>query len=229
MRILLLGANGRTGREIMKRASMSDAEVTAVVRSADRMPEEFSGHVRVRVADACREEALRPLMAGMDMVISVLGPRWPTRSATRVYSESARAIVGAMEASACRRLLVTSSALLFPLQRRTDRLLARLVPRVVEHAREMERTITNSDLQWTIARTSFLTNEETSAARVLNEPEVLREAPRGAVARRAVARFLLEEGPERPGQIVGLFGPLASSDDQSSTTSKAHSLQGGAG
>ena len=208
MRVLLLGANGRTGREITKQSLSSGFDVTAVVRSTSSMPLELARQVDVRIANACSAEALRPLVPGHDVVISVLGPRWPTRKATSVYPRSAAAIVGAMEGSDCRRLLVTSSALLFPLKRRGDRLLKRLVPRVVESASEMERTIIDSDLEWTIARTSFLSNAEVTAARVMSEQEVADQAPRGAVARKAAAHYLLEEaqaGRNRR-QIVGLFG-----------------------
>jgi putative NADH-flavin reductase len=208
MKILLLGANGRTGRELTKRALSLDMEVTAVVRSADRMPDALARDVRLCVTDPCSSAALTPLVAGHDAVVSVLGPRLPSANAASVYSRSADAIVAAMRNSDIRRLLVTSSAMLFPQRRLLDRLLKRLVAQVVEAAAAMEAQIRVSNLDWTIARTSFLTNSDATTARVLSERDAGNRAPTGAVSRTAVARFLLDEAQQghHRQEVVALFG-----------------------
>ncbi|MEL6429178.1 MAG: NAD(P)-binding oxidoreductase [Planctomycetota bacterium] len=213
LRILLLGANGRTGRQLLHRAAARGHALTAVVRSADRLTDlEASGPLppgaRARVADPCDHAQLADLLPGHDAVVSVLGPRLPTRRASRVYGDSAAAVVPAMLACDVRRLLVTSSALLFPTRRPLARVLRRLVPRIVEGAANMETRIRASDLDWTIVRTSFLDDSDGPDRHEVSEDKAAAGAYGSAVSRAAVAGLLLEEleTPRRVREVVGLYG-----------------------
>ncbi|MEM6996140.1 MAG: NAD(P)-binding oxidoreductase [Myxococcota bacterium] len=205
MKILLLGANGRTGREVMGRALESGDRVTALVRGEDRLADLHHDRLRVRVGNPCDPAFLEELLPGHDLVVSVLGPRWPSKAASAIYPDSAAALVDAMGRSDVRRLLVTSSALLFGRDTRLDRLLRWLVPSIVDGARQMEDRIRASGLQWTIARTGFLTNGTTTRYR--QRDGALPEGA-GSISRAAVARFLLAEAaaPSQAGQVVGLCG-----------------------
>lgn len=203
--ILLLGANGRTGRQVLRLALDAGHAVTAVVRAPDRLTDVCHERLRVVVADPTDARALGPLLPGHDVVVSTLGPRWPTRVAAAVYPDSAAAMVTAMEGSGLRRLVVTSSALLFPERTVLARFLCWLVPSIVRGATLMEATIQASDLDWTIVRTSFLDDRDDRAYRV--GVGSLPSSP-GAVTRVAVADFLLSQVeiavPSR--QVVGLCG-----------------------
>ncbi|MEM9190339.1 MAG: NAD(P)H-binding protein [Myxococcota bacterium] len=205
MKIVVLGANGRTGRQLLRFALKSGASVTALVRSVDRLTDMHHERLRVRVGSACDATTIRATIEGHDVVISALGPRWPTQAATSVYPESGAAIVEAMERSGVDRLLVTSSALLFPDDSFFVRSLRWLVPNVVDGARRMEEQIQASNLNWTIVRTSFLTDGSSTDYRLGRG--TLPEGG-GAVSRAAVASFLLAEA-ERAAfarEIVGLCG-----------------------
>ncbi len=205
MKILLLGANGRTGREILQRALLEGDTVTAVVRAEDRLSDVRHERVLVRVGNPCDPDALEPLLPGHDVVVSVLGPRWPSKAAASIYPDSAAAIVEAMQRSDVERLLVTSSGLLFPEPGFWAGLLRCVVSSIVDGARRMEERIRTSGLDWTIARTSFLTND--SALRYRSAADTLPEGG-GAVSRAAVARFLLQEAAQADHrqQVVGLCG-----------------------
>ena len=113
-----------------------------------------------------------------------------------------------MQASEVRRLLVTSSALLFPQKSLLIRLLKRLVWSLVDAASAMEHRIRASQLDWTIARTSFLTNGDATTARVLGDEHFEHDSPSGAVSRTAVANFLVDElrQSRHHNQTVALFG-----------------------
>lgn len=205
-RILLLGANGRTGRQIIDQALEAGDTVTALVRSVDRLADRPAhDRLRVEVGSACDPLAIEPLLAGQDAVVSVLGPRWPTRAATAVYPDSALAIVRAMRRTRVRRLVVTSSALLFPPDDVGAWVLKRLVPAVVDDAGCMEDRVRASGLDWTIARTSFLTNRDTTelACGVDRLPE-----GGAAVSRAAVARFVVDayRRGRHVQEVVGLCG-----------------------
>ncbi len=205
MKILLLGANGRTGRQVLARALRDGDTLTAIVRAPDRLADITHERLRVCVANPCDPGALEQLLPGHDAVISVLGPRWPTRAASAIYYESAAAIVEAMHRAKVTRLLVTSSALLFPDDGLLARVLQFLVPRIVEAAGRMETQICASDLDWTVARTGFLTSDDKAD---YNAARDAMPDGAGSIPRAAVARFLLEEAKQHHHlrQVVGLSG-----------------------
>ncbi len=205
MRIALLGANGRTGREVLERALDAGDTVTALVRSADKLAGVAHPRLNVCVGSPCSAAVLEEVLPGHDVVVSVLGPRWPSKSAAAIYPDSATTIVEAMHRSGVKRLLVTSSALLFQAERFVDRMLRRLVPSIVTGAQQMEESIRNSSVDWTIARTSFLKDTDETDYRLGREA-----LPQGcvAVSRSAVATFLLQEAKQRrhSREVVGLCG-----------------------
>ena len=202
--VLLLGASGRTGRLVLRLALDGGHRVTALVRSEKRLADAPDSRLTKVVGEACDPATLRQLVPGHDVVVSTLGPRWPTRAAAAVYPDSAAAFVPAMEEAGVRRLLVTSSALLFEQRTCTAWLLRRAVPSVVHGAASMEAVVRRSDLDFTLVRTSFLDDSDDPAHRL--GADALPDAP-GSVSRLAVARYLLsqieaEEGHRR--RVVGL-------------------------
>ena len=203
MNIVLLGANGRTGREVLVRALSAGDTVTALVRAEGKLADLGHERLEVHVGSACDPRVLEKLLPGHHVVISTLGPRRPTKASAAIYSESANSIVDAMQASDVNRLLATSSALLFPSDRLRDRALRGLVRNVVKEARRMEDRIRASSLDWTIVRIGFLTDDATTEYRHAKgaSPE-----GGGSVSRAAVACFLLTAArqPTRLRQVVGL-------------------------
>lgn len=205
MKIVLLGANGRTGRAVIGQALNAGDSVTALVRAEDRLADIRHERLGVRIGNACDPEVLAALMPGHDAVISALGPRRPWKAATAIYPDSASAIVAAMTGSDVKRLLVTSSALIYPADGLLVRLLKRLVENLVQQAERMEAQIRATDLDWTIVRTSFLTNKAVGPHR-LGEGGLPERA--GAISRASVARFLLAEAREanHVRKVVALCG-----------------------
>jgi hypothetical protein len=94
-----------------------------------------------------------------------------------------------------KRVLVTSTALLFPEQTMLGTLLQYLVPNVVRSADRMEKVLKNSGLNWTAARAGFLNDGRDATYRAAKNalPE-----DGTAVPRLALARFLVDavENPE---------------------------------
>lgn len=205
MKLFLFGANGRTGREVLRGALDAGDTVTALVRGEDRLADVSHQRLETFVGNPCDPGVLKALLPGHDAVVSVLGPRRPSKAASAIYPESAAAIVEAMHRSEVDRLLVTSSALLFPDAGLLAGLLRRLMPGIVQAARGMENRIRASDLAWTIVRTSLLTNGRETSYRA--SAGALPEGG-GAVSRSAVARFLLAEARQSGHlrQVVGLCG-----------------------
>ncbi|MCG9727546.1 NAD(P)-dependent oxidoreductase [Vibrio brasiliensis] len=203
MKILLLGANGRTGREILNRALRAGDSVTALVRSEDRLADITHSQLSVHVGNVCDSNDLKKIISGHDLVISTLGPRLPTKAACTIYSDSAKAIVDAMQDCGVKRLLVTSTALLFPTNKLLDRILRFVARHSARNASLMEETIRASSLEWTIARLGFL-NDKTSID--YRQAEGALPEGGGAISRAAVANFLLSEAkqPVHVHNVVGI-------------------------
>ncbi|MFJ2609350.1 NAD(P)-dependent oxidoreductase [Streptomyces sp. NPDC087425] len=163
MKIVVFGASGGTGRQVVRQAADAGHQVTAVIRAASRA--EFTGEpVVVERADVMAPDALVPVVAGQDAVVSVIGSRG-RRVPTRVQSDAASAIITAMRAGGVRRLLVVSNSGMIddgqdgPL---TRLLVKPVLRRVLRHPwadmREMERRVRDSDLDWTLVRPPMLTD-----------------------------------------------------------------------
>jgi uncharacterized protein YbjT (DUF2867 family) len=205
MKIVQLGANGRTGREVMRLALEAGDTVTALVRSADSLSDMQHDRLKVHVGDVCDPEFLKTVFPGHDAVISTLGPRTPTKSACRIYPESAEAIVEAMQAGGLKRVLITSTALLFPPSRILDHVVRLIARNNFKAAGLMEERIRSADLDWTIARTGFLTDDDERG--YIKAAGAMPDGG-GSISRLALAEFLVTElkQSDHVGDVVGLCG-----------------------
>ena len=148
MRLFILGASGGTGRQLIDQALALGHQVTAFVRSPEKLGARPEG-LSVRQGNPRDAAALTTALAGHDAVLSALGPPGPRRST--ILGESARSTVSAMQSVGMRRLLVVSAAILFEDLGLLAALLRRtLLRNVVIGSGEMERIVTASDLDWTI-------------------------------------------------------------------------------
>ena len=202
MKLTVLGANGRTGRLVVSEALARGMDVTAVVRSQEKVPSSSHSDLSAKVGDPCDAGFLRDVFHGQDVVISTLGGRRPTQEATAIYYRSAQAIVEAAKFSRPKRVLVTSSALVFPAGSFAEKVLKLLVPNVVNSACRMERTLAASELNWTVARCGFLNDKNTNRYRA--ERDGLPQNG-SSVSRLALATFLLD-AVDQPKTHFGVFG-----------------------
>jgi putative NADH-flavin reductase len=108
MNLVIFGATGGIGRQVLEQAILAGHDVTAVVRDPKK-PSSMKG-VRVVTADLAtvRPDALAAAIRGADAVISGLGPRSATD--TGIASSGTRAIVQAMRTADVRRIITVSAA-----------------------------------------------------------------------------------------------------------------------
>lgn len=97
MKIAVLGASGRAGSEIAREAAARGHQVLAIARNPAKIPS-VEG-VTATAGDASDPEALAPLIAGSDAVISALH-----------FDVSADTLLGALRKAGVHRLLVTGGA-----------------------------------------------------------------------------------------------------------------------
>ena len=166
-RVLVLGANGPSGRQVVQQALDRGHRVDALTRHPDAFPHHHD-HLHVIGGDATDPVVVDDAVALCDSVISVIGASF-TRRPVEVYSHSSRLVIDAMRRHGKRRLLVVTSTGLTPMNERghpsvLDRALTPLARKsfgrtVYDDMERMEAAVEVSDLDWTIVRPPGLTDE----------------------------------------------------------------------
>ncbi len=163
-RILVFGANGATGREVVRQARAKGHPVRASDLSLGDGADLPEG-VEAVPADVL-EGDLRPVVRGVDAVVSCLGvPNDPKTllDPPPLYTKGTRRIVEAMEAEGVRRIVVISASFVVAQDRgpflfRTAVMAA--LSKVLDQMREMEAMLHASSLDWTAVRPGWLMQGE---------------------------------------------------------------------
>ena len=161
MKLLVLGATGGIGLEIVRQAVARHHSVTAFVRSPDRLAV-FQERIAIEQGDMLNSSQLKRAVEGNDAVLSAFGPRVPVMKAdANLLRDFSSALTSAMRRTSVRRLVIVSTAFLFrdsimPPTHLFGRL---FFPGVIVDATAMERTIAESGLDWTIVRPPQLTDK----------------------------------------------------------------------
>src|SRR5215813_9393266 len=151
-RLFILGATGRTGRELVDIALTRGHQVTAFVRSPAKVTRR-DPRLTVVKGDPRNADELSRAMPGHDAVLSALGPL-PREAMTRttLLEESASSAMTALLRSGVRRFLVVSSAMLFPGGGPVAALLRLMLRPHVRDLKAMEERVSAAAIEWTIAR-----------------------------------------------------------------------------
>jgi putative NADH-flavin reductase len=207
MRLFVIGANGKTGSELVKLALTRGHEVTAFVRSPQKVSP--AGSLTIVGGDPRDPESIAAALPGHDAVLSAIGPhpREALRPST-LLTDCARATVQAMTASGVARLAIVSSAVLFPEKGLYFAFFRWLTKHHARDLRAMENVVQASGLAWTIVRPPRLTQTPDVSFRALRDA-----LPPGsrAMSFRSVAAFMLDAVERRAhvAEVVGLGAALA--------------------
>ena len=206
MKMVVLGATGGTGLEIVRQAIEHGHAVTAFVRAPDRL-KTFGDRIAVIQGDPLNSAELARVLGGHDAVLSGFGPRTPVSKAdANLLRHFAAALTSAMLHARIRRVVVVSVAFLF-----RDSIFppAYLLGRLffqdtVADASEMEHLITQSGLDWTIVRPPRLTDKPRRAKYRVREGHLPRFG--FTISRADVADFALKSVEDHVsiGKIVGV-------------------------
>ena len=193
MRILVFGATGPLGRQVVDQALSAGHQVTAFVRTAGRLDPRPG--LQEMAGDVLDAGAVAAAVPGHDAVISALGHSRPSAEGRDLHPGASN-IIGAMKAAGVSRLIWISSHGVGDSRGRSGFLFERIfVPlrlraEFADKERE-EALVTASDLDWTIIRPARLTNGRRTG-RLQAEPR-LRISIRNSVSRADVAGFVLTE------------------------------------
>ncbi|MFC5401356.1 NAD(P)-dependent oxidoreductase [Cohnella soli] len=194
MKVIVFGATGGTGRQVVEQAIESGHEVTVVARNPEAV-DIRNERLEVVRGDVLNLDSFSERIAGKDAVISALGVNH--RKPTTVYSEGTANIVKAMQAAGVRRLIGLSSAGLdIPDDTPTmQKLVIKYVIQPMykyayEDMARMEEKLRKSGLVWTVIRPPRLTNGPKSGTYRTSINETLPKAQ--SIARADLADYMLK-------------------------------------
>jgi uncharacterized protein YbjT (DUF2867 family) len=195
--VLVIGASKGIGLETVKQALEAGHQVRALARSAPRIPVRHDQLEKMK-GSALDRETIERALDGIDVVIQTLGISGGLEALfkpVRLFSDSTRILVAAMEAKPVRRLICVTGLgagesrgkgnLLY------NAVIGLILVRVYDDKSLQERIIRNSTLDWVIARPGVLTNKpRTGHYKVLTDP---RDWRTGFISRANVADFLVKQ------------------------------------
>lgn len=166
MKIVIFGATGGTGKQLVEQALAAGHHVVAYARNPSKLN---INHEQLKViqGELADESLIESAVTGADAVISVLGLRGGSKN--KPITQGIQNIITAMKKQNVRRLVITSTLSAKdpndPLNFKT-KTLVNLVKLTMHDAYEdivsTAETVRNSELDWTIVRLTMLNNNPKS-------------------------------------------------------------------
>jgi len=206
IKLVVLGATGGTGLEIVRQAIEHGHSVTAFVRSPERL-KLFRDRITVKQGDLLNSAELERVIQGHDAVLSGFGPRVPVSKAdANLLQQFAVALTSAMLHAEVRRVVVESVAFLFKDSVLPPAyLLGRLLfPRTVADASAMEQVFRESALDWTMVRPPELTDKPYTGKYRVREGHLPRFGFK--ISRADVADFMIKVADDQSSirKVIGI-------------------------
>ncbi|MGB5354037.1 MAG: SDR family oxidoreductase [Woeseia sp.] len=199
MNLIIFGATGATGQNLVQMALAQGHRVTAFVREPGRLLQTAS-QLNCVVGDVMHAATIEPALAGQDAVLCALGtmPETPADKVRRqpdvpVCSVGTINILAAMSQHKVRRIVVESSISVGE-SRQTGRFGAAtfvrtVLKRVMEDKEKQEAALRESAADWTIVRPARLTNGPATGR--VQAGEKLRWGMLSSISRADTAEFML--------------------------------------
>ena len=197
MKLLVIGATGRTGRLVLEQALARGHDVSAFARRPELLPSDLEAHA-VHQGDASNVADLRPAVQGQDAVVCAFGG-----------SGLASALIEAMRDAGVRRVAMTSSRSVVATKPAWLISLVWLPFRAAyADLARAEGMLEASGLDWTIVRGAML-NDKPAAGQVHLDYEANATGGDWSLTRADYAMSLLDavEDPAQIHRALGVGGP----------------------
>jgi putative NADH-flavin reductase len=194
MKLLVFGATGGTGRELVEQALSQGHQVTAYARNPARLGDTAHPGLRVVRGDVLDPAAVEKAVAGHDAVLCAIGTG---AGRTSLREDGTRNIVRAMEKAGVRRLICQSSMGIGDSRANLGFLTKYLiVPVFLRHAfadhERQEAVVRASALDWTIVRPPHLKDGPRTGTYRHGFPTT-DTSIQGKISRADVADFMLNQ------------------------------------
>jgi uncharacterized protein YbjT (DUF2867 family) len=198
MRLLILGATGRTGRHVLDQALALGHEVTAFARRPAALGA-YGSRLRVISGDIMDRASVAPAVAGQEAVLSALGSR--TLRPNTTLSTGIGYTLDAMRTHRVRRLVCMSALGVGETRGQLGPVFNLvLIPLLLRHSfadkERLEARIRASETEWTIVRPGVLTHGPARGRYRIARPDV-RPPAFPLISRADVAGFMVREVVER--------------------------------
>lgn len=160
-KLAAIGVTGGTGAAFIEQALDRGHDVVAIARRPEAITISHP-NLTVHRGDARIPETLAPAIRGCDAFVSIVGISGllQARKGTTLYSDTAKAMVQAVDDAGVPRVMAVTSSGVEPQANDgwfyTNVLKRFFLEPIYIDMRVMERTLRQSDLDWTIVRPSFL-------------------------------------------------------------------------
>jgi putative NADH-flavin reductase len=191
MKVVIFGASGKSGQEIVKQSLANGHQVTAFVRDPSSMDAE-SESLQIISGDVLDPDAVTQAVAGQDAVICALGTN--SLGKTTLRSDGTGNMIRAMEDRQVKRLIVISAMGIgdsWSTLSTSNKLFFNTVLRNTKKDHELQEVmVKKSSLEWTIVRPSGLTDDPLTESYNLGE-NILANSSR--ISRADVAHCIVRE------------------------------------
>ena len=194
MKIIVFGASGKTGHEVVQLALQNGHDVTAFVRNPSRL-NIVHDHLHITTGDITDYEQVAVSMIGKEAVISALGATSPFKYDQDVV-DGVGNIIRAMEVKDVRRFIYMSFVGVKESRHSAGLVIRYIAPRLlsteIKGHEQRENLIRNSTLDYTIVRSPTLTNGKQTAQYKTGE-ELSKKGFINSISRADVAHFLVQQ------------------------------------
>ena len=185
MKVLVVGATGKTGRQVTEQLSSDGTGVSVRALVRDRAKADFADPVEVVVGDVLKPETLEAAMAGCDAIICATGaaPSFDFTGPYQVDFVGTKNLVNTAKAAGIQRFVFVSSLCVSKFFHPLN-----LFWLVLFWKQQAEQYIVQSGLTYTIVRPGGLRSEDSGEAVVMSAADTLFE---GGIARQKVAQVCI--------------------------------------
>jgi putative NADH-flavin reductase len=201
VKVTVFGATGKIGLLAVSRLLEDGHEVTAFVRSPQKLGV-VAAAADVVAAELDDEAAIREAIDGADAVISALGPPIDPFLRGTPLTDGTRRIVAAMHDAGVRRLVALATVSVPDPRDRPgllDRLLpiaiGLLIPGALREVQGITEVVSTSDLDWTVAR--IFAPVDVPANHTVQAGFLGRDAIGVEMSRADIAHFLVDQITDR--------------------------------
>ena len=195
MKLVIFGANGKTGTFLIEQALAKGHQLTAYIRRAGALEQQHP-NLKIVVGNLNDTDKLREAIKGADACISVLGGSSLFKHAPEIIS-GIDSIINIMEQEGVKRFIYLSSMGAGESRKLMGMILRFFIADIMlrvplaDHTANEER-IANSKLNWTLVRPAGLTNgPKTGRLKHGKTIKVLKGSPQ--ISRANVASFIIEQ------------------------------------
>jgi uncharacterized protein YbjT (DUF2867 family) len=211
MKILVLGATGRTGKLFAKLATTQNHQVTAIIRNQKDAILPKVNYIEGMPTD---EQLLTKALQGMNAVVVSLNinrtsdnPFAKVVSPLTLISDSVKALIPAMEKNNVKRIITVSASGVGDSWNHMFLVIRWLIRysniwKAYEDHERQEQILRQSALDWTIVRPVMLNDKDND-----EYTAVVGKPTGGSISRKAVAKFILDslESEKYVKDVVTLF------------------------